>query len=53
MQKAMSINVSIVSVKWNDRRFYFQYTNKDEAINIMKNSDYENNKGKIWRTSPK
>ena len=40
MQKAMNFNdVAIVSFKGNDYRIYFWYMNKDDSINIMKNSN--------------
>ena len=32
-------DVPIVSVKGNDYRIHFSYMNKDDAINIIKNSD--------------
>ena len=39
-QKAMSFNdVAIASVEGNDYRVHFWYISKDEAINLMKNSD--------------
>ena len=40
MQKATNFNdVMIVSIKGNDYRIHFWYMSKDDAINIMKNSD--------------
>ena len=40
MQKAMRFNdVAIVSVKRNDYRIHFWYISKDDAINIIKNSN--------------
>ena len=40
MQKAMSFNdVAIVSIQGSDYRIHFWYVSKDDAINIMKNSD--------------
>ena len=40
MQKIMNFNdVAIVSIKGNDYRIQFWYRSKDDAINIMKNSD--------------
>ena len=40
MQKAMNFNdVAIVSVKGCDYRIHFWYISKDDAINIMKNSN--------------
>ena len=39
-QKAMNFNdVAIVSLKGSDYRIHFWYMSKDDAINIMKNSD--------------
>ena len=32
-------NVAIVSVKGSDYRIHFWYISKDDAINILKNSD--------------
>ena len=40
MQKAVDFNdVAVVSVKEIDYRIHFWYMSKDDAINIMKNSD--------------
>ena len=40
MQKAMNFNdVPITSVKVSDYRIHFWYLIKDDAINVMKNSD--------------
>ena len=40
MQKAINFNdVAIVSIKGNDYSIYFWYMSKDDAINIMKNSN--------------
>ena len=40
MQKAMNfIDVAIVSVKGSDFRIHFWYMSKDDAINIMNNSN--------------
>ena len=40
MQKAMNFNdVAIVSIKGNDYRIHFWYMSKDDAINIMNNSN--------------
>ena len=40
MQKAINFNhVAIVSVKGSDYRIYFWYMSKDDAINIMENSN--------------
>ena len=44
MQKAMSFDVAIVPVKGIDFRIYFWYMSKDEAINIMKQSDLREKK---------
>ena len=45
MQKATSFNdVAIVSVKESDYRINFWYMSKDDAINIMKNFDLNENK---------
>ena len=42
MQKATNFNdVAIVSIKENDYRIHFWYTSKDDAINIMKNSNFK------------
>ena len=46
MQKAMSFNdVAIVSVKGNYYWIYFWYINRDDAIEIMKNSDLNRKSG--------
>ena len=48
MQKAANFNdVSIVSVKGNDYRIHFWYMSQDHAINIMKNSDLNENTGSL------
>ena len=48
MQKAMDFNdVSIVFIKRNDYRIHFWYTGKDDAINIMKNSNLNENTGSL------
>ena len=40
MQKAMNFNdVAIAFVKGSDYRIHFWYMNKNDAINIMKNSN--------------
>ena len=40
MQKAMNFNdVAIVSVKGSDCKIHFWYKSKDDAINIMNNSE--------------
>ena len=38
-------DVAIVSAKENDFRIHFWYMSTDDAINIMKNSDFNENKG--------
>ena len=38
-------NVAIVSVKESDYRIHFWCMSEDEAINVMKNSDWNE---KIW-----
>ena len=46
MQKDMNFNnAAVVSVKGNDYRIYFWYMNKDDAINIMKNSNLNEKSG--------
>ena len=40
MQKAMNFNdADIASIKTNDYRIHFWYISKDNAINIIKNSN--------------
>ena len=40
MQKAKSFNdIAIASIKGSDYRIYFWYMSKNDAINIMKNSN--------------
>ena len=40
MQKVMNFNdVAIVSIKGNDYRIHFCYMSKEDAINLMKNSN--------------
>ena len=39
MQKAMNFNDAIVSFKGNDYRIHFWHISKNNAINIMKNSN--------------
>ena len=42
MQKAMNFNdVAIVSVKGSDCKIHFWYMSKDDAINIMNNSEWK------------
>ena len=43
MQKAINLNVAIVSIKGNDHRIHFWYMSIDDAINIMKNSNFKKN----------
>ena len=44
MQKAMNFNdVAIVSIRGNDYRIHFWYMSKDDAINIMNNSNLNEN----------
>ena len=46
MQKAMKYNdVAIVSAKEKDFRIHFWYMSKDDAINIMKNPDFNEKRG--------
>ena len=46
MQKANNFNdVAILSVKGNDYRIHFWYMSKDDAINIMKNSNLNEKNG--------
>ena len=46
MQKVMNFkDAAIVSVKGNDYRIHFWYMTKDDAINIIKNSDFNENTG--------
>ena len=47
IQKAMTFDVAIVSVKGNDYRSIFRYKSKDETINIMKNSDLSKKIGSL------
>ena len=39
LQEAMNFNVAIVSVKGSDYKIHFWYMSKDDAINIMNNSN--------------
>ena len=49
MQKAMSFNdVAIVSIKGSDYRIHFWYMSKDDAINIMHNSNLIDKKGVLY-----
>ena len=46
MQKTISYNnVPIVNVKGSDYRIHFWYISKDDAINIMRNSNLIDKKG--------
>ena len=46
MQKAMNFNdVTIVSIKGNNYRIHFWYISKDDAIDIMKNSNMNEKSG--------
>ena len=48
MQKAMNFNdVAIFSVKGSDYRIHFWYMGKDDAINIMKNYNLNENSGSL------
>ena len=46
MQKAISFkNLAIVSIKRNDYRIHFSYISKNDAINIMTNSNLNEKNG--------
>ena len=45
MQKAMSFNDAIASVKGNDNKIHFWYISKNDAINMMKNYDLNEKSG--------
>ena len=46
MQKAINFDdVAIVSVKGSDYRIHFWYMSKDDAINIIKNSELTEKSG--------
>ena len=48
MQKAMNFNdVAIVSIKGNDYRIHFWYMSKDDAINIINNSNLTKKTGSL------
>ena len=48
MQKTISYNnVAIVNVKFNDYRIHFWHISKDDAINIMRNSNLIDKKGTL------
>ena len=50
MQKAMSFNnVAIAYVKGNAFRIHFWYMSKDNAINIMNNSNLVDKKGVLYK----
>ena len=51
MQKTINfIDAAIVSVKGSDYRIYFWYLSKDDAINIMQNSDLNEKNGLIYNS---
>ena len=45
MQKAMNFNAALVSIKEGDYRIHFWYMSKDDAIDIMKNSNLNEKSG--------
>ena len=48
MQKAMNFNyVAIVSIKGSHYRIHFWYMTKNDAINIMKNSNLNEKSGSL------
>ena len=48
MQKAVNFNdVAIVSIKGSDYRIYFWCITKDDAINIMSNSNLKEKRGAL------
>ena len=48
IQKAMNFNdVAIVPIKGNDYSIHFWYMSKDDAINIMKNSNLNEKRGSL------
>ena len=48
MQKAINFNdTAIVSIKGSDYRIHFWYMNKNDAINIMKNSNLNEKSGSL------
>ena len=48
MQKAINFNdVAIVSIKGNDYRIHFWYMSKNDAINIMNNSNLNEKTGAL------
>ena len=49
MQKAINFNdVAIVSIKRSDYRIHFWYISKDNAINIMENSNLSEKSGSLY-----
>ena len=48
MQKAMSFNDAIASVKGNDNKIHFWHISKNDPINMMKNSDLNEKSGLLW-----
>ena len=49
MQKAMNFpDVAIVSIKENDYRIHFLYMSKDDAMNIMHNSNLNDKTGVLF-----
>ena len=49
MQKAINFNdLAIVSIKRSDYRIHFWYISKDNAINIMKNSNLSEKSGSLY-----
>ena len=46
MQKAINFNdVAIVSIKGSDYRIHFWYRSKDDAKNVMTNSNFDEKSG--------
>ena len=41
-------DVAIVSIKGNDYRVHFWYMSKDDTINIMNNSNLNENTGSLY-----
>ena len=49
MQKAINFNyVTIVIVKGSDYKIHFWYINKNDSINVMKNSDLNEKNEFLW-----
>ena len=49
MQKAINFNdVAIVSIKRSDYRIHFWHISKDNAINIMENSNLSEKSGSLY-----